>query len=254
MEYNRTKGAGLLEVMIAMLLSAIMLVEIFRYSYFLENSVSFSSEKVESIEKNNVLFSWLVRDIEMAGYVGCVKANSRKNILDNNNYLSSVWLSFNAGGLISQYMSAQQFLILNKENANEVFIEGGDELKPDDIVFLENCWEAEVAKIKKISSVNYGEKKRIQFYDTIKKSNLENEYLAKLILHKYYIKKTSRKNASGEYITSLYLTNEKNDSDEILENIYSMNIARSLSHFIISIKANENDSPIVLTAKAYNAN
>jgi hypothetical protein len=254
MEYSHIKGVGLLEIMIAMLLSVIVLAEIFRYSYFLENSVSLSSAKVESIEKNNVLFAWLVRDIEMAGYVGCVHAHSRKNIVDDQGYLLDQWLTVSGGELISQYMSAHQVLVIDKTSNNEVLIKNSDGLKADDVVFLENCWGAELAKIKKISSVNYGAQKKIQFYYPIKASETKNFYLAKLVLHKFYVKKTSRKNAKGDYIFSLYVTNEKNDSDEILENIQSMNIKKSHNNFVISIAESKNSSPILLAAKGYNAN
>jgi hypothetical protein len=190
----------------------------------------------------------------MAGYVGCVHAHSRKNIVDDQGYLLDQWLTVSGGELISQYMSAHQVLVIDKTSNNEVLIKNSDGLKADDVVFLENCWGAELAKIKKISSVNYGAQKKIQFYYPIKASETKNFYLAKLVLHKFYVKKTSRKNAKGDYIFSLYVTNEKNDSDEILENIQSMNIKKSHNNFVISIAESKNSSPILLAAKGYNAN
>lgn len=252
MRYSQVRGASLLEVMIALLLSAIILTEIFRYSYFLESSMSFSAKKIEAIEKNNVLFAWMARDIEMAGYVGCVNAFSRKGVIDDGGYLSSIWLSANGDVLKSQYMSTQQFAIMSKTNSNEVLIDGDNDLKANDVVFIENCWAAEVIKIKKISSVNYGVQNRLQFYSEIKLESLENAYVAKLIRHEYIIKKTTRKNAQGEYILSLYVIDEKNNSDEILENIVSMALKKLQNNITISMIDNEKHS-FVVVAKAHNA-
>jgi len=253
MRYSQVRGAGLLEIMIALLLGAIILTEIFRYSFFLENSVIFSAKKVEAIEKNNVLFAWMARDIEMAGYVGCVNARSRECIIDDGRYLSTTWLMANGDVLQSQYMSTQQYSVINQENTNEVLIDGDNNLKPDDVVFIENCWEAEVTKIRKISSVNYGAQKKLQFYHPIKIENIKNAYVAKLIRNEYAIKETSRKNPQGSSILSLYVINEKNNSDEILENIQSITVIKSQNNVSISVKDNESLLPMVLVARAYNA-
>lgn len=240
---KKMAGVGLLEIMIAMLISTIVLAEIFRYSYFLESSLNFSAAKVESIEKNNVLFAWIVRDIEMAGYAGCVNAHSRKNIMDDGHYLSSTWLIANGDTLESQYMSMEQFQIIEKSSETEILISGNNPLKVDDIVFIENCWEIEVTKIKKIHSVNYGAQNRLEFYTPLKIKNYTNSHVAKLIRHHYFIE-----NSAG-----LYVRNEKNDSDEVLENISSIQIVPSQKQYLISVTELNTSDPIVLTASAYNA-
>lgn len=243
MTIKKIKGVGLLEIMIAMLLSAIVLAEIFRYSYFLESTLSFSASKVETIEENNVLFAWLVRDIEMAGYVGCVDAHARASIIDDGNYLSATWLTANGDTLESQYMSAEQYQVIEKLSDNEVLISGANHLKEEDVVFIENCWEAETAKIRKIHSVNYGAKNRIEFYASLKMSDINNAYVAKLMRHHYFIEDSG----------GLYVRNEKGDSDEVLENISNINISTSQNRLIISALETNSAEPIVLTASAYNA-
>lgn len=253
MGYRNSHGSSLLEIMIALLLSAIVLAEIFRYSYFIESSVNFSSSKIESIEKNNVLFAWLVRDIELSGYVGCVNAHSRETIIDDGSYLSNHWLVTSGNELVSQYMSTQQFLIASQTSANEVLIDGKNNFKVDDVVLIENCWEAETLKIKKISNVNYGTQKRLQFYQSIKIKNIQNAYVAKLIRHQYGIKKTTRKNENGQIIFSLYMTDIKNNSDEVLENISAMDISNSQGMYTLAITEKNASMPILLTARAHNA-
>ncbi len=244
MAYKKIRGAGLLEIMIAMLLSAIVLAEIFRYSYFLENTLNFSASKVESIEKNNVLFAWMVRDIEMAGYVGCVNAHSREKIIDDGHYLAHTWLTANSNILESQYMSPQQFLIIEKSSPNQVLISGNNHLQENDIVFIENCWEAEVVKIKKIRSVNYDEKNNLEFYSPLTMENFENTYVGKLIQHDYFIK-----NSAG-----LYVRDQTGGSDEVLENISSFNVLSSQNKLIVSVTDLNASDPIILAASAYNAN
>lgn len=241
MKYSQSKGVGLLEIMIAILLSAIVLAGIFRYSYYLETVLNFSASEVDAIEKNNVIFAWMVRDIEMAGYVGCVNASSRKSIHDEGHYLRNTWLLADGNTLISQYMSPQTFVVIEKSNDAEILISGHSFLKEGDIVFIENCWEAETAKIKKIHSVNYGEKNRVEFYAPLKMKNIDNTYVAKMIRHDYVIKNSG-----------LYVKNEKDDSDEVLENIVSFNVSRSQTKFIVSITEFNNTDPILLTASAYN--
>ena len=244
MRYRKINGASLLEIMIAMLIGAIVLAAIFRYSYFLENTLNFSASKVESIEKNNVLFAWMVRDIEMAGYIGCVNAHSRKSIIDDAHYLSNTWLIANGATLISQYMSIEQFQVIEKSSNNEILIIGDNHLKEDDVVFIENCWNAETAKIKKIHSVDYGVKNRLEFYAPLRMESFSNTYVAKLIRHDYFIKDWK----------GFYVRNEKGDSDEVLENISNFNILPSQNKFTLSVtELNASDS-IILTASAYNAN
>jgi hypothetical protein len=243
MAYKKIQGTSLLEVMISILLSAIILAEIFRYSYYLESTLKFSAEKVASIEENNVLFAWLVRDIEMAGYMGCVNVHSRSSIIDDHHYLSSTWLTANGGVLESQYMSPQQFLIIEKSSDNEVLIAGRNGLSEDNVVIIQNCWEAETAKIKKIHRINYDEKNRLEFYSPLKMQHFDNAYVAKLIRHNYFIQNH----------ISLYVINEKNDSDEVLENISNMNILPSQNDFTISIRTTQSSEPILLSARAYNA-
>ena len=240
---KKIRGAGLLEIMIAMLISAIILAEIFRYSYYLEKTLNFSASKVASIEKINVLFAWMVRDIEMAGYLGCVNAHSREKIIDNGHYLSSSWLIANGGTLESQYMSTEQFEIIEKLSETEILISGNNHLKDNDVVFIENCWEVEAVKIKKIHSVNLDAQNRLEFYFPLEMDHIENTYVAKLIRHDYFIE-----NSSG-----LYMRNEKGDSNEVLEDISSFNILPSSGKFVVTVNEVGSSDPIILTTSAYNA-
>lgn len=237
------QGASFLEIMIAMLLSAIILSGIFRYSYYLENLLNVSALKLESIEKDNVLFASMVRDIEMAGYVGCVNASSRKNIIDDSHYLSSTWLIAHDDQLEAQYMATEQFLVMEKSSDSELLISGENHLKEDDVVFIENCWEAEVVKIKKIHSVNYGAQSGIEFYSPLKISHFEDAYIGKLIQHNYFIKNSS----------ALYVRDPAGSSEEILENISSFSISASQGGYGIFINELNSSDPIFLSARAYNA-
>lgn len=240
---KKISGAGLLEIMIALLLSAIVLAEILRYSDFIERMLNVSALKVESIEKNNVLFAWMVRDIELAGYMGCVNASARKSIIDDGHYLSSTWLIANGNHLVSQYMSPQQFLVKEKVSDTEALIVKDNHFKEEDIVLIENCWEAETAKIKKIHSVNYGAENRLEFYSPLHLKNVENTHVAKIILHDYFIND----------LYGLYVRNEKGDCDEILENIANFTISLSCNQYKLSVKEFYLGEPIVLSASAYNA-
>lgn len=243
MAYEKIKGTGLLEIMIALLLSAIVLAGIFRYAYYLETSLKSSASKVESIEKDSVLFAWLIHDIEMAGNVGCVNAHSRQKIIDAGHYLSSTWLIANGHDLESQYMSSKQFQIIEKSSEVEVLISGDNHFKENDVVFIQNCWEAETLKIKKIHSVHYGEKNRLEFYTPMQLKNFDNTYVAKLIRHHYFIE-----NSNG-----LYVRNENGDSDEVLENISDIAISSSQNRFTVSVTELNNPDPMIFSTSAYNA-
>lgn len=243
MAFKHNQGVSLLEMMIALVISSVLLIEIFRYSYLLENSAMFSLHNVEFVEKENVLFSWLAQDIEKAGYVACVDAKSRKNIIDDTGSLQSVWLSATDNTLFSQYMSAQQWPILQQTESNEIIIDGSSHLKVDDIVFLANCYDAQVLKIQKIGSVNYGAQNRIVFYSSIKLPESSNNfYLGKLIQHHYFIK-----------TNSLYMQDERGNSDEMVENIQSLRFSWSQNMWTITAYAANATTPMILTAKTYNA-
>ncbi|MES2204954.1 MAG: hypothetical protein V4496_07015 [Pseudomonadota bacterium] len=244
MVFKKIHGAGLLEIMIALLISAILLAEIFRYSYCLEKTLNFSAAKVESIEKMNVLFAWMVRDIEMAGYVGCVNAHSREKIIDDGHYLSSTWLFANSGALQSQYMSSEQFEIIEKLSETELLVSGNNHLNENDIVFIENCWEVEVAKIKTVHGKNYDMQNILEFYYPLKIQHFEKTYVAKLIQHDYFIQ-----NSAG-----LYVRDQTGRSDEVLANIASFNISSLQNKLTMTVAESNTADPIILTASVYNAN
>ncbi|MCD8542751.1 MAG: hypothetical protein LRY69_04960 [Gammaproteobacteria bacterium] len=75
------------------------------------------------MEKYHVAYGWLVKDIEMAGYLGCVNAGSRPTVVDSQAYLSSDWLIMKDDSLKTQYMSAESFSVLN-QRIIKIFIEG----------------------------------------------------------------------------------------------------------------------------------
>lgn len=239
-QYN---GVSFLEMVVALLLSAILMTVIFRYAYYIEKALDYSSQKISSIEKNNVLFASMVRDIEMAGYAGCLNARSRKTIWDENNYLASVWLNADNNLLESQYMSPERFEVIKKLSDTEILISGEISLKVNDVVLIENCWELETAKISKIHNVNYGAQHRLEFYLPVKMQDFSNTSIAKLIRHYYFI----------EASKGLYVRNEKGDSDQVLEDISSFLITSQKNGYKLSVQEDEASSPILLSASANNA-
>lgn len=241
--YSRVKGASLLEIMIALLLGAIVLAEIFRVTYFLEKSIDYAALQIEYIERNNVLFAWIASDIEMAGYLGCVKAQSRESIINSAIYLPNNWLINYGNSLLSQYMSTEQFLILSKVSENEILIDGNTVFKENNIVILENCFEAQAMKIKKIKSVDYGAQKILQFYDNIQMEDLENTYVSKLVRHQYIIDHND-----------LYVIDENDKSNQVLENMRELSIIKNQNKFTISIIDGESNKSIILVGKSYNVN
>lgn len=243
--YKCVKGAGLLETMIALLLGAIILAEIFRYSYFLEKSVHYAASKIESIEKNNVLFAWVVNDIEMAGYFGCVNATSRESIIDDTGMLNRDWLVVAQNYLSSEYMSTEHFLVVEKSADNEVIVDGNNNFKAEDIIVLENCFGAQVLKTKKIRSINHDEKTGLQFYSSIKLTNLQHLYVAKLVFHEYWV--------DDEKAHALRVNDIKNNNNIILENIRDFKVEKKNNNFNISVIDEENNALISLSAKAKNA-
>ncbi len=221
MAYRISTGMSILEMILSIFLSSLLLLVLFRYTFFIEKTLNNASDKIDLIEKYHVAFAWLVSDIEMAGYLGCVNAQSRESIADSGGYLSHYWLTTHDNILESQYMSPHQSKVLEHSD-NEVFIDGESNLKANDVVVIENCWQAEIARIKQISSVNYGAEKRVRFYLPLAMKNFDEAYMARLVQHKYFIKNTSRKNASGDWVSSLYLSDINARDEEVLENIENL--------------------------------
>lgn len=242
MMLNGNKGTGLLEMMIVLLISAIILSVIFRYAYFLEKSLNMASKKIDAIEKYHVVFAWMVRDVEMAGYLGCVNASNRKAISDPGRYLFSSWWNINNNSLQSQYMSPQQYELLENAN-NQLLIDGENHLKAEDVVVIENCWQAEVNKIKKISSVNYGTKNRLSFYYPVMISGVQGLFIARLIQHKYYIKDDQ----------SLYVADINVRDEEVLANVNHLKLSQSPSTLNITLNNTENNTEMFFVARMYNA-
>jgi hypothetical protein len=251
MKFRKKSGIGLLEMMIAILISLVILSLTFRYTYFMESSLSKSASYLDMIEKYHVIFAWMLRDVEMAGYLGCVKAKSRSKIIDDHAYLLPDWLTAKDNRLSSQYMSPEAYLVLENKN-NQLLINGKNFLKENDIVVIENCWQAQIAKIKKISSVNYGAQNRLSFYDALIISDAHALYVARLVQHTFFIKKTSRKNKKGDFIYSLYVNDINTREDEVLENINKMTLKSNGQQVNMTLISSDNNKPLEFIANRKN--
>lgn len=250
MNHRESSGAGLLEFMISIFLSAFILVMLFRYTFFLEKTFNIASDSISLMEKYHVAYGWLVKDIEMAGYMGCVNARSRSTILDSQTYLSSNWLTMKDDTLKTQYMSPESFSILNWQD-NQIFIEGHHHFHVDDIVVIETCWEAEVAKIQNISQKNNGSKTAISFYSPLKIDPMNDGYIGKLVQRKFFIKNTTRKNLAGEFIPSLYVEDINSQQEEVCENIRHFHF--SINHSSVTLVLEDfKNNWIELLAEKYN--
>ncbi len=232
----------MLEMMIALSISALVLVIMFRYSFFLEKSLHASSTTLEMIEKYNVVFAWIVKDVELSGYLGCLQGQKRSNTMDPSGYLSDEWLKTTNSSLESQYMSLQQYRIL-ENNGHDILISGDNNLKENNVVVIENCWQAEIAEIKTITKINHNQQARVSFYSPIQVSGVDEMYIAKLVQHKYFIKQNK----------SLYVSDINSRDEEVLGNMNRLELRRSGTQVNISLVNLDNNKTLSLVARMYNA-
>ena len=250
----RLRGISLCETMLALTLSAVLLLEIFRYTYFLENSAQYSAARVAAAEKENVLFAWMGEDIEKAGYMTCVAQPFRKKIIDDTGRWHTAALSTSSNRLFVQYMSPQSFVVLEQRGAYTVQIADGAGLKEQDLVVLADCTAAQILKIKQMEHLQSGAFTNLTFFSPIKIYPVSDTlYLGRLLQHDYFLQQTQRKNAQGEWITALYMRDDRQRSDEILENIQALQFSFWRHHGTMTVYIKDYHAPMVFTLRAYNA-
>lgn len=224
-KYSHSVGASLLEVLISIVISAVLLVVMTRIYFNLDHAWLAQQNSIEKIEKTSVAYHWLARDIIHAGYLGCIKASKRKEMIGAHYLKNSHWLELSNQELFAQYMDLQNAQLLEQINPYQIKVNSEQvKFKKNQIIIIENCEKVIFNKIQKINNRAHNTKQILTLYEPIYDPVMGNQNsdiarVGKLISHKFFIKKTSRKKLNQQKIYSLYLKDENNRSHELIESV-----------------------------------
>lgn len=260
--FKYKQAASLLEVLVSIVISITLLVVISKIYFTVEQAWLAQQTSLADMEKTNVAYAWLSRDIVHAGYLGCVKFSKREKILGSHYLLSQSWLEISESGaeLFAQYMSLDSVKLLDQINAYQVSVQVSDsqnqniKFKENQIIIIEDCQNLIINKIKKISHRDSQSKQILTLYSPVYETFSEKDTrVGKLIAHKFLVKKTSRRKANNQKIYSLYLQDENNRWQELIENIDKIMFRRLGDNLIEVILDDENKSdPVIFKLESRN--
>lgn len=259
-KYRYIIGASLLEVLISIVISAVLLIVITRIYFNLDHAWLVQQNSVEKIEKTSVAYHWLDRDITHAGYLGCIKASKRKKIIGAHYLKNSHWLELSDQELFSQYMDLQNTQLLEQINPYQIMVNGEQvKFKKNQIIFIENCEKLIISKIQKVNNRAHNTKQILSLYEPIYESITESSIsnrvsVGKLISHKFFIKKTSRKKLNQQKIYSLYLKDENNRSHELIEGVSNIDFEKINKQTVqIKLFYDGETKPVIFKLEAKNS-
>lgn len=246
---SQQRGISLIELLIAILLSALLITGIF--TIYLSNKKSYQfNEALARIQENGRIgFEYLSRDTRMAGYCGCgrladvLPANANFSILNSvvgwHNGVSSSSVPFPLldpvaeGDVLLLQEAAPEGVNAQIIDKNTLTIKESADFKVGDSILISNCTHASVARVVSVSQEKTGETLKITPNLTVLKSYKKYAEVNQLLKLVYYVADTGRKNSAGAAIYALYrhdLTGPTTIPSELIEGVDKMQIGYALKN------------------------
>lgn len=197
------RGFSLLEVMISLAIAMLLLIAVAQLGVLVEQLWFMQEKSMNRIEALNVAYAWMGRDIESAGYFGCLKQSLRQEREDPQHLLMDSEIEWSNTSLTVQYMSAETAFLVSKISPYQWEVTDTIPWKEGDQVVFEDCMNMAVATIQSVSQ--HGSHQLLTLNSPLISDFSTEARVGYLRKHQYQVRTTSRKNAQGEPITSLYV-------------------------------------------------
>lgn len=218
------RGFSLLEVMISLAIAMLLLLVVAKMGVFIGQLWLQQEKSMNRIEALNVTYAWIARDIESAGYFGCLKQSLRQGWDDPLHLLMEHEIEFSGSTMAVQYMSPEASSVESKVSPYEWVVKNTLLFKEGDEVVFEDCINL---AINRVVSVNHqGDDLLLVLEAPFIKDFSMGMRVGYLRQHDYQIKTTSRKTAQGQPITSLYVL-DNHQWQELLEAVRTITWYRS---------------------------
>lgn len=213
------RGFSLIEVMISLAIAMLLLVAVAQLGIFVEQLWLQQEKTMNRIEALNVAYAWMARDIESAGYFGCLKQSLRQGWEDPLHLLMSHELELSGSSIALQYMSPQTSSLVSKLSPDEWVVESTLAFKEGDQIVFQDCQHMAINRITAVS--HQGDHLLLQLAAPVVNDFSAAATVGYLQYREYQIKTTTRKTPKGEPITSVYVFNHE-EWQELVEAVRTM--------------------------------
>lgn len=243
------RGFSLLEMVISLSIAMLLLVAVAQIGVFVGQLWLQQEASMNRVEALNVAYAWMGRDIESAGYFGCLKQGLRHNWEDPLHLLMSSELAFSGAVMTLQYMSPETSALISKISPYEWVVNNSLAFAEGDEIVIENCTNIAINRIATLS--HQGDDVLLVLEAPIFSDFEDSAFVGYLRQRDYQIKTTSRKAATGEAITSLYVL-DHHEWQELLEAVRVVVWYRSGSNITMQLTMMD-DSMLTLQVQQKNA-
>lgn len=233
-EIAAMKGATLLELMLALLISTLILSGLITV-YLAMQTVNQTQVALTTIQENcRAARTLLSFDIKMAGYAGCAKlrkyypinysaAFSLTNANKIQSYHSAAMKAGSAALTVRHAAGKNAVLIKSMKNYSLLYTSAAPRFYRGDLLYLSDCSNAELFIVKDLIRENNGIQKILaeRPLHTLYKENAE---VSEFNINTYFVGQTARRNANGAVIYALYRQDIKLHKTELIEGIDDMKV------------------------------
>ncbi len=230
--YYKFNGYALIELMLALLMSAFIVSSVFTI-YLATQNINQAQIALTTIEeRSRIAISLLSADLRMAGYTGCAKLRTgyphsdyAAFSLTNENRIQpyhGIEVKEGSSGLTVRHADSQNAVLLTSMNQKEIlYISSIPHFSLSDVLLVSDCKKSELFKAKEVGMQHDGIQKIVSekpLHDLYGK----NAEISLFDIDTYFVGRTNRLNVKGEAIYALYRLDNQFHKSEWIEGVEDM--------------------------------
>lgn len=223
-DFDLQKGLTLIEIMIGLVITSMMIICLLSI-YLLTEKNNEIKIALNTIEDNANLLTEIFRnEIHQAGYRGCAKLSNEENKIEIHENQLTIRHASSKYAELKRDMRSYSILYLSRNikiNKNNVYL-------------ISDCKTSDIFSASEVENSSNDIQKIISEFPLSKKYE-NNAEIRKMEIKTYYIVKTKRINLRGEPIYGLYVKENNDDSEELIEGIESMKIYQEVNGILIKL-------------------
>lgn len=223
-------GMTLIELLISLAISLLLLALLIEIYLSTHRSLQIQHALYAIQENGRTASVILTSAINQSGHIGCARLTTDFPIISHTSHkLNAKNKIRGTSHEITVRYREYPNVVLNKNTNADQPLYASDEIKfkPNDVIMISNCKNAEIFSIKSIHFKNGNQEivpSRPLHYSYDKFSEL-----GLLAVDRYYISKTKRRNQNGQPVYALFLQNIRGQKTELIENITNMKITYTVN-------------------------
>jgi len=247
--YLKQTGLSFIEMMMTIIIS-MLLISYLSGMYLSAEKNSTMQIALNTIKENSQISSQIFRKvISQAGHIGCTRFTKNFHI-NNHTDLSftstdkmTYYINDNqSSGLTIKNLSIENNVVLKDMRSDSIIYSSSEmSVKTGEVLAISNCKVIDMFIVKDISQLDDGTQK-ITTNEPLSQRYKKGSEIRKFESYSYYIADTGRSDSHNTSINALYVIDENQSKNELLEGI---------QHMQVDIDDKKGGVKIVLTFKTY---